>query len=104
MLFQSIKSLNSNVETNSYLDTQGVSSSHIFHLGLANIQKSPIPSGLIYKKYLTFLIHCMNDVFDLYSRLDTLITLILLISSFSENISRNYNFIFHFQTLLSVTT
>jgi len=27
-----------------------------------------ISSDLIYKKYLTFLIHCINDVFGLYSR------------------------------------
>jgi len=28
-------------------------------------------SGLIYKKHLTFLIHCINDVFGLYSGQDT---------------------------------
>jgi len=32
------------------------------------------PSGPIYKKHLTFLIHCINDVFGLYSRQDISIT------------------------------
>jgi len=29
------------------------------------------PSGPIYMKFLTFLIRCINDVFDLYSRQHT---------------------------------
>jgi len=32
------------------------------------------PSGLIYNKHLIFLIHCVNDVFSLYYRLNTSIT------------------------------
>jgi len=31
-------------------------------------------SGPIYKKHLTFLIHCINNVFGLYIRQDTSIT------------------------------
>jgi len=30
--------------------------------------------GPIYKKYLNFLVHCINDVFGLYSRQDTSIS------------------------------
>jgi len=36
--------------------------------------KMNTPSGLIYKKHMTFLIHWINDVFGLYSRQDTSIT------------------------------
>jgi len=32
------------------------------------------PSGPIYKEHFTFLIQCINDVFGIYSRQDTLIT------------------------------
>jgi len=35
---------------------------------------TPSSSGSIYKKYLTFLIHYINDVFGPYFRQDTLIT------------------------------
>ena len=38
------------------------------------IKKYDTPSGPIYNKYLTFLIYCISDVFDLYSRQDTSIT------------------------------
>lgn len=30
--------------------------------------------GLIYKKHFTFFIHCLNDVFGLYSKPSTLIS------------------------------
>jgi len=46
------------------------SSSYFYDFGCTS-------SGPIYKKHLTFLIHCINDVFGLYSRLDTSITQII---------------------------